>query len=293
MPPPPSSPPSVPPKPGKGTVVPPGDFWAANWDKRGAERDAAAMAYVQHHNTQADWEVVTSSDNKGRTLRVPVMSDALRIEGVRFPLSGLNQQLLANARNEVLLTSYVAGLISAQSDVQIAPVTLMRGDGTIRTDIGLPYPPGTKGSLVMNDSPTCVAISQAIDREIGFQSGMLNNPGKAVVLTRRLWASGTNKMGLPYNQTVAIVGFWTAPWSPIQPLSLYHGINYEDYSHPYRAMGPTCELHEPGEEPGTFQTATIMTNPELGPLLCGVAGKVYGKVVGEGFLPAAHHPGVS
>jgi hypothetical protein len=151
------------------------------------------------------------------TAQVWVMPDYLAIgsddDFVRFPVNFDTATAVARRFGFVLPTTAIVDAIYRQAELRLPP---------------LPMPPGP--------AMTSTAYFQAHDEKIRAQlngrrpEGLTAGHKKDYVLTRRL-AQAPNRE--------AIYGWHRAAGSPIQPLSLVHGVRYADYSHGVRLVSET------------------------------------------------------
>lgn len=212
---------------------------------------------------------------EGYELRIPVMDDAMKFEGVRIEGTFETGQRVADWLGLTLMTPYVAGLISEQADAPIAPTTL---------------------------SPTTAKKSQMVEasREVdarldAFPNARLKrNTGKYWVLTIRYTeaaphpASGVAKLDAGANH-----GLFTKAWEPIQNVGTFHRYDdHTDYSQMLRYIGETATLIRPDGTSERVPTKTLVTDAFLAPLVTGEKGRLRGKQVGEGALPYDRHPSI-
>ena len=229
-----------------------------------------------------DFGVVSSIGDEGTPmagyrLAVPVMRDALKIEGVRPIGTHLTAQEIADRHPAglLLLTPYVAGLISAQADAKLAPTIL---------------------SPVTSTKAQMIQASAAVDRKLaaaGVEApAMVSNPSKDWVLTIRHTEPGVHPVSkVPRSEAAANHGLYRAPFDPIQNVGLAHNLEHTDYSQMLRFMGRTGILEHPSGEQ-TFPDLVQLLTSGFAPLLTGTKGKLRGRQAGEGVLPYSRHPAI-
>jgi len=290
-PPPPPKPPSppnpMPPKTGPApplTVIP-GGLIDQLAEHPGATREAQVQAIVRDGTFDTfRWTNVHSVGEKGTelegwTLAVPVMSDAFKVEGVRVEGTFRLYQWIADTLGLALMTPFVAGLVSEQTDTPgVTPST------------GAPVD-GTKARMLRANAE--------IDAKLAAYPGakLVLNQGKDHVLTIK-FASGKvhPQSGVQNAKASANHGLYNSPWHPIQNVGMAHpaGVDgepgYEDYSEMMRWLGPMAILIGPDGIPRPKATKAIVMDPEFAPLLTGRKGAIRGAQVGEGVLPYDRHP---
>ena len=227
---------------------------------------------------------------EGITLRIPVMHDALTIEGVRVTTSYPTAQRIADvlsidpAAPVTMLTPWVAGLIYDQAFVQLTPTTSQElSDKNVTSD-----------TSQMIEASAVVDAKIAKAKEAKGLTGrlvMIANPSKDWVVTLRNTEPGVHpETGVRRTQAAANHGLYEKPWRPIQNVGLAHNMMHVDYSQGLRYMGSHVTVVMPDQSELQFPTAEALQDPVLGPLLTGTKGKLLGKQVGEGALPYARHP---
>lgn len=233
----------------------------------------------------------------GWELDVPVMADGLKIEGVRVTPSYEYAQ-------------YIADVLTSR-DPEPGPVIMMTPwlDATAfeQADAPLVYTtsPQLKNKGVTALTSQMIDASQTVDRKLAAMvaAGVINpaafaplvgNAGKNWNLSEKLlWPGAHPKTGQVYAEAAINQGLYPQgqPFSPVQYRGAAHPRSHTDYSQGLRLAGATSVLREPGESTGIkVATSSILTDPNLGPLLSGTKGHVRGKMVGEGFLTFDRHP---
>lgn len=206
--------------------------------------------------------------------RIPVMTDALKMGGVRINVDFLTAQRIADVLGVVLLTPKVSDLIHQQSGVKILPSNMPWLD---------PKHFDARGKNVQG----MIEHSQAVDKKIatindlpkkwerGWNDLLVNNPGKYWVTTKRNWEE--KNMGANYG--------WYTPYESDGMIQgprpgLKHNINHVDYSQVFRAMGPTITI-ETIDGTEVLPTVDVLKSPALAPLISN-----------EGALLLARHPDI-
>lgn len=194
-------------------------------------------------NFDAEW-VPLEYTSGGRTLKLNVMSDALKVDGVRVNVSAEFQQKLADIFDASLLTAQVLDLIYIKADKRIDPQPM----------------------AISSSVESMVKHSKSVDIAAGsLSSGQLVAPvGKHWILDKRLESFSSNKpnractygwhfVGLSYK---GIKGYSTASMlnelSPSQRISVIqqntcgHDLFHTDYSQICQLVSQTCWVN--GEE---------------------------------------------
>jgi len=248
------------------------------------------------------WAMVTSLGTgplAGYELDVPVMADALKIEGIRISTSYETAQWIADALSArspadgalVMLTPWLDAIVFENADAPLAYTTSQE----------------LSNKAVTPRTSQMVEVSQKVDRKLEALRALgtlppvplVANVGKNWVLTRRFLEPGVHpETNVPHAQAAANQGFYPPKnaYNPIQYRGVAHNLKHVDYSQVLRFLGPVSYLREPGverDQPGIpIQTSQLLQDENLGPLLSGQAGLQRGKMVGEGFLPFDRHPAV-
>lgn len=256
-----------------------------------SERDALIRKAIKEGAGQWDWQAVFTSikDDEGNPIyaTVPIMADAIRIEGVRIPTNYRTAQLIADDVGLVMVTSKVADLINEQANILVSPTTEK-----------------PKGASDPENTSQFIRTSRSIDQKIlakketvgGTGHDIVNNTGKFWVLTKRFWDENDSAIQKHGPDRSANYGFWPlGSQKPIQGTiipygkegagkytgSLAHGFGHTDYSQTLRYMGPIMTIFR-GNQAIEMSTADVLTDPYLAPL-----------VSYEGALPAARHPRIA
>ena len=152
---------------------------------------------------------------QGHTGTARVMSDALKLKGIRLTAAAETAQRVADALGCVMLTTRIADALWAQADVRVAPC------------IGAP-----KNEESM--TKWMVIHSRQIDARVRGRVGLVANVGKHWVITPRF-------VELPGR--AACYGWFDreAPNGVLwQPLELKHTPMYQDYSFTVRLVRRDC-----------------------------------------------------
>lgn len=150
-----------------------------------------------------------------------VTNDYLRLgdnsNSLVIPLTNYAAQLIASRWDFILPTKALVDSIWQQSDVQLAPQP---------TD-------WYKKPGEMRKASNYLIYEERIQKQLAEREGLISGHHKDIVITNRL------------NQKpdrVAIYGWHWQSGNPIQPLSLVHGLEYEDYSHGTRLLAPMAKV---------------------------------------------------
>jgi hypothetical protein len=218
---------------------------------------AAAMAGVGDHDRYADTRdqilagnvpgflralVPVELTDGTRTITVFVTPDYVAVgtddDYLTVPLDLVNAAALAQELGMGLPTPRIVDAVYRAADVRLAPI---------------PLPPG----------PDMRSIAYVVDHDalIGDErrevaaGELVAGTKKDVVLTPELWAKPDRE---------AIYGWHRSDGDPIQPLCLWHGAHYADYSHGVRLVGGTVLVDG---APRSYFDA--LADPALAPLLTG------------------------
>lgn len=269
------------PAPTPSEPAPSGSFLAAmdeEWSQHREEQVRSAMLAGLFDPMRYEFvisEGAPGTPREGYRLEIPVMRDAFSIEGVRIEGTYETAQRLADWLHLTMMTPYVAGLISAQSDAPIQPVTLTPATAT-------------KAQMIQ--------ASRMVDERLRAFPGwrLMRNAGKDWVLTARLLeaephpSSHVAKLDSGPNH-----GLFVAAWEPIQNVGTFHGWrNHTDYTEVLRFTGPEGTLVHPDGTREYVATKPAVMDSFLAPFLTGEEGRIYGKQVGEGVLPFDRHPSI-
>ena len=198
-------------------------FLAATADTSYAGRQARAVDELLGGNLPASLRTLTplvlarGSDS----LLVWVTRDYLSIgsdtDFVRMPLSLPSAQAVAQDVGMVLPTPRLVDAIYAQADLQLAPQPMAPG-------------PAMRSNAYYGQHQRMIEEQRAGRAPEGLIAGHK----KDVVVTGRM---------RDQPDRVPIYGWHKGVAAPIQPLSLVHDDDYEDYSHGLRLVHPIAHLH--------------------------------------------------
>ena len=235
----------------------------------------AIRAGAYEEITWATVRSVGEGELVGYTLDIPVMADALKIEGVRVIGTLRSGQAIADMLGAMMMTPYVAGLISEQADARIAP--------------NAPQPASAKKSRMLQESAT---TDRALANYPGFV--LTDNAGKFWTISIRNTETAPHPVsGQPKGTAAVNHGLFPSPWMPIQNRGTFHSIdNHADSTQNHRFIGLQSQLTEPDGRARMVATKQIVMDTKFGPLLNGVRNKFYGKQLGEGVLPYDRHPAI-
>jgi len=239
-----------------------------NFPEKISDREKYIYDQVLVGNFEAEWVEIEHTDGV-RTIKLNVMRDALKIDGVRVNVSAELQQRLADVFNASLLTTQIADLIFAKAMHRIEPCPM-----TISS---------TVASMVKH--------SQMIDAKLGkSDNGLVATVGKHWVLDKKLdlntkkacnygWHFiGTSYKGIkgyPVPSRVNSVG--GLPISVIQPNACAHDMKHSDYSQVCQLVSQACTI-----DGVTHRFSDVLQDPKL----CGL-------VTVAGPLSNVRQPGVT
>jgi hypothetical protein len=220
----------------------------------------------------------------GYTMHVPVMADALTIEGVRVNGSYPTAQAIADREGWLLFTPYIAGLVWKHADAKLSPTTSQElSNKNVTATTSQMIEASAKVDQKLNPIRT--------PRDADGLVTLVGNPGKDWVLTRIYGDGGEHPVShVPHIDAGANHGFYRGLWDPIQNVGVFHGLGHVDYSQTLRFMGPMSALEAPDGTRKNINNAAAMMDPELAHMLTGQTNKIYGRQVGEGPLKYDRHP---
>ena len=183
-----------------------------------SERQSAALREVFAGNVPVAFRtpaILILANEVGDTLLLPVARDYLAIgsdaDFVRMPLSLPSAKAIANRFGFLIPTPALVDAIYEQAGISLKPQP-MHPDERMRSN----------GYYLRHN--------ELINEQAGltaFPLILVAGHKKDVVVSTRM---------LSQPQKVPIYGWHLGPGEPIQPLSLVHGENYEDYSHGLRLI---------------------------------------------------------
>ena len=184
-----------------------------------SERQLAAIQEILAGNIPEGLRVpaiLKLVNDQGDTLLLPVAKDYFAIgsdtDFVRMPLSLPSAKAIAKQFNMLIPTPTLVDAIYEQADIQLKPQ---------------PMHPNEE----MRFNAYYLRHNELINEQAGirrFSEVLLAGHKKDIVISTRM---------LLQPNKVPIYGWHLRPAEPIQPLSLVHGENYEDYSHGLRLIG--------------------------------------------------------
>ncbi len=220
----------------------------------GVARELAVIAEIMNGNLSPKMrEFSTVSEMiqfRGSPVQVnlSISNDYLTLgsnaQSVRTPLSSYAAQYLASQFGFVLPTSHIVDLIFTQADTRLEPQP---------TD-------WYKHEGQMHLGPNYLLHHEMIERQRANRGGLLAGHKKDVILTNLLDSQPDR---------VAIYGWHRKNGRPIQPVSTPHNLDYEDYSHGIRFVGPWVELVDEQGGRTLIPTPHALRDPVLGRWLNG------------------------
>lgn len=206
---------------------------------------------------EIEWAEVVSRAEDGTSIRVEVIRDALKIEGVRVSANARDLQAIADVLGCLLLTPKVVDLIYQQAALRFEPV--IRADGNI---------------VALSTSKRVSALIDAcIAEKGGDPGGLIDSVGKYWVLHNRLAAPSQLKYG---TSTVCNYGWLgaTAAYPALtrglrcwQTPGFQHNDLHTDPSQLVRLMRRTGRLTRPGQPEESVDLVTALQEPALAPLI--------------------------
>lgn len=228
-----------------------------------AARDAAIVAAVAKGHAELQWVTLAVGG-----LRVQVMADALKLDGVRVCVSATAEQQIADLLGAVMLTPLLCDRIYRAAPVKLPPKPLTQTPADL---------------AVMAHTATMVKHSALIDAALGGRTGLVADVGKDWVLTNKL-AQGVKS--IPAGMLAANYGWHIKTGGEasvdgqgrvIQGVGYRHDRSHVDYSQVCRLARVGAEL-----DGRAIDLRAVYTDPQLAPL-----------VSHEGALKLTRQPGVS
>lgn len=212
---------------------------------------------VEAGKAQIEWADVVSLAEDGTSLRVEVIRDGLKIDGVRVSANARDLQAIADMLGCLLLTPKVVDLVYQQASLRFEPI--VRADGNI---VAL---------------STSKRVSALIDARIaasgGDPGGLLDSIGKYWVLHNHLTAPA----GLKYGASTVCNYGWlgaTAAYPALTPglrcwqtPGFQHNDLHTDPSQLVRLMRRTGRLSRPGQPEEPIDLVTVLQDPALASLI--------------------------
>lgn len=216
-----------------------------------AEREAYILQQVLAGQYAADWNPIDSFI-EGHTARFWVMTDALKVEGVRVSVSATLEQQIADAIGASLLTPKLADLLHDVAEVVIGPLPRTITSST--------------EAMLDQDKDISAAIAKVTTAPKG---AIISTVGKHWVIDQQ-WKTTTKAInyGWHFKGTTyqGIKGYPCPsglPYSVIQPSSTAHDAKHVDYSQVCVLVLKACLVD------GQLATlADVLTNPVLCKLAC-------------------------
>jgi hypothetical protein len=214
----------------------------------GAARDAWTLEQIRNGNFTVQWFVVSNREN-GHEILLQVFGDALKIDGVRIPISPNALQQTADMLGCLLQTPKIAMLKWCQRTVTIEPRRAIHsgGDGPV-VDVG----DMTAKDAIAQSNAIDQDIAKAIQAKPGSTSANVGSPGKDWYIDTSL-VQYIQSIG---GQIVAENGGWYSadrtiapnkcvdaqcPCGMVQELNGWaHGIDHIDYSQLGVLVSRTC-----------------------------------------------------
>lgn len=212
---------------------------------------------IKDGRARVEWADVLSQREDGTALRITVMRDALKVDGVRVMADAIELQTIADLLGCSLLTPKVVDLIYQQAAVRFDPV--------VRAD----------GDIVANSTPARVSalIDDKIAEQGGDPGGLIDSIGKYWVLHNHLMQVTMllygKKTACNYGwlSTTGIYPALTGGLKCWQPPGFKHNGLHKDPSQLVRLMKKRAVLVRPTGCEEEVDLLTVMQNPELATLV--------------------------
>jgi hypothetical protein len=215
------------------------------------ERETYILQQVQQGRYEADWNPIDSVID-GHTARFWVMTDALKVDGVRVSVSAELEQKIADRIGASLLTPKLADLLHEQAEIVIDPLPRSITSST--------------QAMLDQDQKITKAIMAATGSPDGAKGAIVSTVGKHWCIDQQ-WNRTTNAINYGWHfqgtNFKGIKGFPPESKEPrgvsvIQPSSTAHNMRHVDYSQICVLVLKACLVD------GQISTlADVLTNPDL------------------------------
>jgi hypothetical protein len=210
----------------------------------GRAREAAILAAIAPGGAASwTWSPVRSQA-RGHTAIFQVLTDGIKIGGVRMSGTAAFQQTIADKLGALLQTPRMSDLVWQQAQARIQPQTMA--------------PSSTTAALVQQSA----LIDRAIARLGPGHEGLVSPTGKPWVISNKMTKDHATLYGWQLSAPIPDVPSYRSSVTPgilvVQPLSNAHAPNYEDYSSLVNLMHRVCVVDgKPAD------TAATLADPEL------------------------------
>ncbi len=214
---------------------------------------------------------ITAINNNGDELCFEVFSDAAKIDGIRFMVTAIETQEIADVLGLMMTTPKIEDLIALDAEIVISPITQINGNIT----------------ALASSEDYSKAIDNALNKYGDVSGKLINTVGKSWVLINRL-----GQGGLAYGKNTACNYGWvhaSSRYNAVTPglkcwqqPGFKHNNVHKDASQVLRLINPKCTLRR--KNSGTWEMidlTTVLLDPELTNL-----------VSHEGVLKVLRQPGV-
>jgi hypothetical protein len=210
---------------------------------------------VRDGKAQIEWADVISKAANGTQLRICVMRDGLKIDGVRVSASANDLQQIADLLGCMLLTPKVVDLIWQQAQVRFDPV--IRADNNIVAS--------------SNDQRVSGLVDEQIAKHGGDQGGLVDSIGKYWVLHNHLANPGlkfgkSNACNYGWLSSTGLYAALTPSLKCWQQPGFQHNDGHRDPSQIIRLMSRKAFLTKPGEEEQQVDLLDVLRDPALAKL---------------------------
>ncbi len=187
-----------------------------------------------------------------------VLSDALKIDGVRVNLTAETEQKIADLWGCMLLTAKLCDLIWHNAEIRVEPYTMS----------------------ITSSTRAMIEHSQNIDKQLpeGYEGKLISTVGKDWIIDSKMSKPKVANQAVNYgwhfvgNSFKGISGNINSSllkdpktgqyWKVIQPPSLYHNYAHSDYSQVCRLVTRECNI-----DGVTMDLADVLKDPKLSKLI--------------------------
>lgn len=203
----------------------------------GPPRDEAILKYIQDGNYEVSWATITHT-HEGHSAEFWVLSDALKIEGVRINVSAELQQKIADLLESMLPTPMMLDLMWVHREVTLPPFPRGNVHGMSSTQAMLEHSYKIDAALSKLGNPS--GLISTLGKSWCLDQGLVGRPGKSCNFGWHF--TGKSFQGIS-GEVVRNIG---TPLRVIQGRGFAHDKRHTDYSQVCVLVSQYCVVD--GEE---------------------------------------------
>ena len=214
-----------------------------------AARETYILDAVVAGDFEANWTTLVWTE-KGHTVELDVLADALKVEGCRVNVSARLSQQIADVTGAMLLTPKIADLIYDKAAFRVGPQ---------------PRPITSSTEAMLSHSRKVDAALLSIPNYSAEQNPLVDTVGKYWCISNELRGTTTKALNYGWHFTgqsyQGIRGYRCdsgLPYSVIQPSATAHNYVHADYSQIHRTVAEVCRVD--GEQK---LLRDVLTDPAL------------------------------